>query len=176
MNHHQFYRMNGGSSLNHFPASFPPNYGMPQSFQRQSAFGSQIYDSRPVTNSTGFGYNQFPHLWNFPPYPGSSVPQISPVLDVNRGKHNTLHDNNYNSFSNINLPEGGSTHSDTNNLSGYRNENVDDNIDGKIDIDGNIDEDNINRDMQHIQGKTGLQNQGEHIIGQFLSLHISQDA
>lgn len=157
MDHHQFYRMNG-SSLNHFPASFPPNYGMPQSFQRQAGFGSQIYDSRPVANSTGFSYNQFPHLWNFPPYPSSTVPQISPVLDVNRSKHNNLHENNYNSFSNLQLQENGSTHSDSNNLSGYRNDNVDDNIDGKIDIDGSIDEENIERDIAHIQGKSGLQN------------------
>lgn len=160
MDHHQFYRMNG-SSLNHFPASFPPNYGMPQSFQRQAGFGSQIYDSRPVANSTGFSYNQFPHLWNFPPYPSSTVPQISPVLDVNRSKHNNLHENNYNSFSNLQLQENGSTHSDSNNLSGYRNDNVDDNIDGKIDIDGSIDEENIERDIAHIQGKSGLQNPGE---------------
>ena len=161
MDHHQFYRMNG-SSLNHFPASFPPNYGMPQSFQRQAPFGSQIYDSRTVGNSTGFSYNQFPHLWNFPPYPGSTVPQISPVLDVNRPKHNSLPDNNYSSFSNLQLQDNGSTHADNNNLSGYRNDNVDDNIDGKADIDGTIDEENIERDIAHIQGKTGLHNQGKY--------------
>ena len=171
MDHHQFYRMNG-SSLNHFPASFPPNYGMPQSFQRQAGFGSQIYDSRPVANSTGFSYNQFPHLWNFPPYPSSTVPQISPVLDVNRSKHNNLHENNYNSFSNLQLQENGSTHSDSNNLSGYRNDNVDDNIDGKIDIDGSIDEENIERDIAHIQGKSGLQNPGEFRL--FIYLFVNE--
>ena len=162
MDHHQFYRMNG-SSLNHFPASFPPNYGMPQSFQRQAAFGSQIYDSRTVGNTTGFGYNQFPHLWNFPPYPGSSVPQISPVLDVNRPKHNSLSDNSYSSFSNLQLQDSGSTQhaqADSTNLGSYRNDSVDDNIDGKADIDASIDEENIERDISHIQGKTGLHNQG----------------